>query len=63
MVSDVFEWRPEIGFAGALCLRVLQGRLAMLPTQLLSVLHKPVANAFVTWEGCEAPVKTRKDKG
>jgi hypothetical protein len=23
----------------------------------------PVAYAVVMWEGCEAPVKTRKDKG
>jgi integrase len=47
-VTDMFEWRPEVGIEGALSLRFLQEpalslskeRVAMLPTQLLSVLHQ-----------------------
>ena len=35
-----FEWRPEVGLERALSLRFLRGRVAMPPTQLLSILHK-----------------------
>jgi len=57
----------EVGLEGALSLRFLQGPVAMLPTQLLSVLHKPVAYAFVVSalrqerEGRGTPQKTRRN--
>ena len=44
---------------GAPSLRFLQGRVAMLPTRLFVLLHKPIAYAFVVPALC----KLRKGRG
>ena len=54
-MTDVFEWRPEVGLEGALSLRFLQEpalslskeRVAMLPRNFCPSCTNPVAYAFV----------------